>query len=165
MVGDDSQLNVQKITVSWPKQNKRNAFILAFELNEKEYALKEIQIQLNGQELPNGRNETIRVYYKGNTFNIPKGMSYHCNKHQILELKDNLTNKTIGNATVSQVQLEAFNEGKTSQFSRAVDCEAINTPDIVPIVVGICLIALVVIVLIVYVVGRRRAQARGYVSM
>lgn len=37
--------------------------------------------------------------------------------------------------------------------------------DIVPIAVGIALIALVVVVLIAYLVGRRRAAARGYVSM
>lgn len=37
--------------------------------------------------------------------------------------------------------------------------------DIVPLAVGIALVALVVVVLIAYLVGRRRAQARGYVSM
>lgn len=37
--------------------------------------------------------------------------------------------------------------------------------DIVPIAVGCALIALVIVVLIAYLVGRRRAQARGYVSM
>lgn len=37
--------------------------------------------------------------------------------------------------------------------------------DYVPVAVGISLIALVVIVLIGYLVGRRRAQASGYVSM
>lgn len=37
--------------------------------------------------------------------------------------------------------------------------------DIVPIAVGIALIALVIIVLIAYVIGRRRSQSHGYVSM
>lgn len=46
----------------------------------------------------------------------------------------------------------------------AKDC-SFNTPDIVPITVGCALAGLVVIVLIVYLVGRRRSQARGYLSM
>ena len=49
-------------------------------------------------------------------------------------------------------------------FFSAEDC-AFDTPDVVPIAVGCALAALVVIVLIAYLVGRRRAQARGYLSM
>lgn len=41
----------------------------------------------------------------------------------------------------------------------------ILTNDIVPIAVGCALAALVVIVLIAYVIGRRRNRARGYESM
>lgn len=46
----------------------------------------------------------------------------------------------------------------------AEDCE-FDTPDIVPIAVGIALAALVVVVLVAYLVGRRRSQTRGYLSM
>lgn len=37
--------------------------------------------------------------------------------------------------------------------------------DVVPIAVGCALVGLVAIVLIAYLVGRRRSQARGYLSM
>ncbi|VDO24453.1 unnamed protein product [Onchocerca flexuosa] len=41
----------------------------------------------------------------------------------------------------------------------------VRTSDLVPIVVGICLAALVVIVLIAYLVGRARAKRQGYASV
>lgn len=46
----------------------------------------------------------------------------------------------------------------------AKDC-SFDTPDIVPITVGCALAALVIVVLIAYLVGRRRSQSRGYLSM
>lgn len=66
---------------------------------------------------------------------------------------------------MSHVQLEAFHTKAAQEFSFAKDCEAMETPDIVPIAVGIALAALVVVVLIAYLVARRRSQARGYMSM
>lgn len=93
-------------------------------------------------------------------------MSYHCNKLQTLQFTDSKDSKEIiSNVTFSHVQLEAFHKQENDQFATARDCEAIDTPDIVPIAVGCALAGLVVIVLIAYLVGRRRAQARGYLSM
>lgn len=115
-------------------------------------------------------------------------MSYHCNKVQTIGFTNTKESKEItANATISHVQLEAFHTSESSQFSTAQDCEAIDTPDIVPIAVGktnfdynvlemkiiiflilsigCALAGLVVVVLIAYLVGRRRAQARGYLSM
>lgn len=46
----------------------------------------------------------------------------------------------------------------------AEDC-AVETQDLVPIAVGCALIVLVVIVLVAYLIGRRRRQAGGYRSM
>ena len=39
------------------------------------------------------------------------------------------------------------------------------TSDVVPIAVGVALASLVVIILIAYIVGRRRARQRGYQSV
>ena len=48
----------------------------------------------------------------------------------------------------------------------AEHCDADNmTSDIIPIVVGACLAALVVIVLIAYLIGRARAKRTGYQSV
>lgn len=65
-------------------------------------------------------------------------MSYHCNKVQTIALTSVTDSKqaTIANASISHVQFEAFHKQNTNQFSTARDCEAIDTPDIVPIAVG-----------------------------
>lgn len=49
-------------------------------------------------------------------------------------------------------------------FCLVKDCK-LDTPDIVPIAVGCALAGLVIIVLIAYLIGRKRSQARGYLSM
>lgn len=85
---------------------------------------------------------------------------------QTLNLTANETStNAIASLRLSHVQLEAFSTTEGIHFSQANDCDAIDTPDIVPIAVGIALTALVAVVLVAYLVGRRRAQARGYVSM
>lgn len=75
------------------------------------------------------------------------------------------TNKKSSQLIISKVMLEAFHTKQDAIFSNAKDCDAIDTQDIVPIAVGCALVALIVIVLIAYLVGRRRSQARGYLSM
>jgi lysosomal-associated membrane protein 1/2 len=47
----------------------------------------------------------------------------------------------------------------------AIDCPADDASDTVPIAVGAALAGLVVIVLIAYLIGRRRSRARGYQSV
>jgi lysosomal-associated membrane protein 1/2 len=45
-------------------------------------------------------------------------------------------------------------------------CEGdVRTSDLVPIVVGACLAALVIIVLVAYLIGRARAKRQGYASV
>lgn len=105
--------------------------------------------------------------HKRHEFVTPLTMSYHCTRAQVLNLTSSEPNEVtvLGQALVSRLQLEAFHTRDTEVFSTAKDCDAIDTPDIVPIAVGCALAGLVVIVLIAYLVGRRRAQARGYLSM
>jgi len=47
----------------------------------------------------------------------------------------------------------------------ALQCPADDATDVVPIAEGAALAGLVVIVLIAYLVGRRRSRARGYQSV
>lgn len=47
----------------------------------------------------------------------------------------------------------------------AVQCPADDATDVVPIAVGGALAGLVIIVLIAYLVGRKRSRARGYQSV
>lgn len=103
-------------------------------------------------------NQTVIVSYSNESFDVPANFSYHCNRQTQL-------NATNGFLTVAKVQFEAFKKDNTQKFSAAKDCDSNITPDIVPIAVGISLIALIVVVLVAYAVGRRRQQARGYLNI
>lgn len=93
-------------------------------------------------------------------------MSYHCNRAQLLNLTSVDPAGLNSTVTVSKLQFEAFhNKANNAKFSIAKDCDAIDTPDIVPIAVGCALILLIVIVLIAYLAGRRNTRSRGYLSM
>lgn len=107
-------------------------------------------------------NQTVTVAYAlaNESYDIPSNFSYHCNREQRL----NGTNEN-GFFLISKVQFEAFKHDNNQKFSAAKDCDSSITPDIVPIAVGISLIALIVVVLIAYIVGRRRQQARGYLNI
>jgi len=163
--------DTQFIVIEWFEANQTNTFNLTFGLipNTTEFGLIEAVFNLSSNIVPTSSKDRLILYHVGNTFIAPKDKSYHCTRVQSLNLTDTniVTNTTIpvGTVSVSSVLLEAFHKGDNQDFSSAIDCDAINTPDIVPIAVGIALIALVVVVLIAYLVGRRRAAARGYVSM
>ncbi|XP_015929016.2 lysosome-associated membrane glycoprotein 1 [Parasteatoda tepidariorum] len=74
----------------------------------------------------------------------------------------------LGNATmeVLSIHLQAFGAEHNKDFGSAEECGA-DSPinDVVPIAVGVALLALVIVVLIAYLVGRRRSRQRGYQSV
>jgi len=75
----------------------------------------------------------------------------------------------LPDATVhsDDLQFDAFRNADSSTpagFRVSLDCE-FQPNDIVPIAVGIALALLVVVVLIAYVIGRRRNRQRGYESV
>lgn len=110
-------------------------------------------------------NQIIEIAYihDDSSFKTPSNFSYHCNRNQILNAtKDMRDEKFI---VLSKVQFEAFKVGNSKTFDLAKDCDSNIKPDIVPIAVGLSLIALIIIVLIAYIVGRRRSQARGYLNI
>lgn len=170
------------LKVSW-KFN--NSFELKFKSNVSLYDLSSFVINLNVSSLFNDSagelmhnnnnndddddaycllylkiqaNQTVTIEYSNESFEIPANFSYHCNREQRL-------NATDGFLTIAKVQFEAFKKNNDQKFSAAKDCDSNITPDIVPIAVGISLIALIVVVLIAYIVGRRRQQARGYLNI
>lgn len=102
----------------------------------------------------------MTLTYTNELFEIPTNFSYHCNREQ------RLNTSTQGFFIISKVQFEAFKLNDNHEnFSAAKDCDSNITPDIVPIAVGISLIALIVVVLIAYIVGRKRQAARGYLNI
>lgn len=92
-------------------------------------------------------------------------MSYHCTRPQVFNLTETIMNKEVtGTVKVHDVQAEAFRTSAAAGFSTARDCDSSETPDVVPIAVGIALVALILIVLISYLCARRRSTSRGYMS-
>ncbi|XP_048746426.2 lysosome-associated membrane glycoprotein 1-like [Ostrea edulis] len=82
-----------------------------------------------------------------------KDKSYMCNKATTFDLHDGLS------MAVTDFQYQAFKDGNTTQFGDANECTGDeDTNNIVPIAVGASLAGLVIIVLIVYLIGRKRDQ-------
>ncbi|EFN79114.1 Lysosome-associated membrane glycoprotein 1 [Harpegnathos saltator] len=132
----------QNLTVSWNAQ--KDNFTLHFMKNDTT------------------KHKTMALIHMTPQYEIGLSNSYRCFKEQKLNLY--IEDECVGYLTVSNLQLQAFRGDNSTSFGLAKDC-AFDTPDIVPITVGCALAGLVVIVLIAYLVGRRRSQARGYLSM
>ncbi|OCT95364.1 hypothetical protein XELAEV_18013051mg [Xenopus laevis] len=79
--------------------------------------------------------------------------SFKCNSKQTLPITDPFTVNTY------HLQVQAFNSDNT--FASAVECSLDENGMLVPIVVGAALAGLVLIVLIAYLIGRKRSHA-GY---
>jgi len=108
-------------------------------------------------------------------FHTPLDRSFTCSSWGSTTLQATNTTKpsnvpvTLPPAEVhtSKLKFDAFRNGQENPpqgFRDALDCEY-QPNDIVPIAVGIALAALVIVVLIAYVVGRRRNRQRGYESV
>lgn len=107
--------------------------------------------------LPEGRDEVVNN--TENLFAVSAGNSYLCKSTVDVHL---------GNVTmeVSEVHIQAFLEKDNNDFGAVKECELDEkVSDIVPIAVGVALGALIIIVLIAYLVGRRRSRQRGYQSV
>jgi lysosomal-associated membrane protein 1/2 len=67
---------------------------------------------------------------------------------------------------IEKIQMQAYmTKENNSTFSDSESCDASSTRDIVPIAVGCALVGLVVIVLVAYLIGRRRSRQQGYQSV
>lgn len=152
----------QTLTLLWELNN----FTLHFVQNEteKHYSLHHLQISLTEKSPTDKSNKTVTLVHVAPQFDTGLSNSYRCLKEQSLNLTLEGKNETVGQLKVSHLQFQAFRNDNTTVFGLAKDC-SFDTPDIVPITVGCALAGLVVVVLIAYLVGRRRNQSRGYLSM
>ncbi|KAG7199934.1 hypothetical protein KM043_014370 [Ampulex compressa] len=161
---------IQNITISWGSDI---ALTLQFGKNESSarYGLDRIEATLSGQNFPEWKlNKTAKLAYNadmmvGRQFVVGLRKSYRCEIRQILNLNSTESDVEMeGQFRVSELQLEAFKMDNSSEFDQAEDC-IFDTPDVVPIAVGCALAGLVLVVLMAYLVARRRNYARGYYSM
>ncbi|XP_072252847.1 lysosome-associated membrane glycoprotein 1b [Leuresthes tenuis] len=82
------------------------------------------------------------------------GRSYMCREEQTLTVAQNLSINTF------QVQVQPFGL-KGDQFGAAEECQLDEDDMLIPIIVGAALAGLVLIVLLAYLIGRKRSHA-GY---
>lgn len=163
--------NVSELMVKWG--NESGIFGLRFELNEtrKQYDMHlEFMLDVAQDQFPDAAPQKIAVKLLSGGPMTPQGMSYHCNRQQVLNATEVVDGdeeqKQVVQILLSKTQWQAFRERDAEGYDLAKDCDAIDTPDIVPIAVGCALAGLVVIVLLGYLVGRRRSLNRGgYLSM
>lgn len=90
-------------------------------------------------------------------FSANKGNSYKCYANTEVNFNDNVTIK------ISNYQAQPFLPEKTTGFDTAIECSAdtTGTSKLVPIIVGSALAILVIMVLVAYIIGRRKHRP-GY---
>ncbi|XP_023942950.2 uncharacterized protein LOC112049329 [Bicyclus anynana] len=160
----------QWLTLSWPVNNQTanvsyNNMVLYFHKNEttKQYSLKNLNVSLAPEMFPNSSNTNASVdFWHGEEWTTPLSTSYRCAAPVQLNLTSDAAAAVL---TISQLQEEAFRAAADQSFSVARECSGADVPDAVPIAVGCALGALVVVVLVAYLVARRRSAAQGYLSM
>ncbi|XP_041705199.1 lysosome-associated membrane glycoprotein 2 isoform X3 [Coregonus clupeaformis] len=85
------------------------------------------------------------------------GSSYMCNKEQTLNVTDTLTLYTFA------LRVQPFGV-KKGEFATAHECSLDDTSILIPIIVGAALACLILIVVIAYVIGRRKTYV-GYQTL
>ena len=157
-----------QLTLTWSAKNINNgSMTLHFVQNDttKHYSLHHLEVTLSPADFPNGTfKQPVVLVHNESNFIVGVSNSYRCLKQQKLDLKRNDTKQAAGYLSVSGLQFQAFKADNSTVFGLAKDC-AFETPDVVPIAVGCTLTGLVIVVLISYLIARRRNQAHGYLSM
>jgi len=167
---------LETVSVSWMSGEEENQLSLEFNRSEKEennqtvvvFELSKLTLKLfmDAEHFPNASTTGFfKATVNASMYETKLNNSYRCNSEDVIALTADADSKAF--VHLSNLQMEAFRTQTDDKFSSAVDCDAdgVVTSDIVPIAVGCALAALVVIVLIAYLIGRRRARQRGYQSV
>lgn len=157
----------QWLQLSWPSLNASvaNYMTIVYHMNEtsKSYGVKNINISLAADNFVNGSSTDPIELYHGAEWQTPVATSYRCKVPTQLNMSSD--SESAATVTLSRLQEEAYRTTPGTGFSAARECGGGDVPDAVPIAVGCALGGLVVVVLVAYLVGRRRSAARGYLSM
>ncbi|XP_064639578.1 lysosome-associated membrane glycoprotein 1-like isoform X2 [Lineus longissimus] len=130
---------------------------------DDEYHLQNISLtyHLNEQQFPgHGGNpaEALMITNNEAHFKVSVGKSYKCKTKVEIDMGGDARLDTYN------LQVEAFKTSNGTDFDESSECAADGTSGIVPIAVGAALAALVVIVLIAYIIGRRK-RYQGYEAL
>ncbi|XP_026232219.1 lysosome-associated membrane glycoprotein 1b [Anabas testudineus] len=131
----------------------KTSLIFNFTLNttSKKYHLSEVSLSATWPDMkdPFSVRNTSLDYLRSTL-----GYSYRCRNEQTLFVAQNFSINTF------EVQVQPFGvTGK--QFGAAEECQLDEDDMLIPIVVGAALAGLVIIVLLAYLIGRKRSHA-GY---
>lgn len=117
-----------------------------FQEDGKKFLLHAVNVTIEG---------TDGIFSAANTnlslWEASLGSSYMCNKEQSYNISDQLSMNTFS------LRVQPFNV-QGYAFSTAHECAMDDTSILIPVVVGAALLGLIVIVLIVYAIGRRRTS-------
>jgi len=137
------------ITLSFDKM----ALALTFSgASDKNWALSNLTLNYGGGEATKAAEDDNGIL----GIHAHSDNAYACKAEEKIKLDDVVSVIIVG------LKVQPFMTGSENDFSKAEICEADKEPNnVVPIAVGAALAALVVLVLILYLIGRRKHQ-RGY---
>lgn len=133
-------------------QEQSTTLTLGFTLNttSSRYHLSTVSLVANWPDIPAFTATNTSLNYLRSSL----GHSYMCNAEQTLVVSQNFTINTF------RLQVQPFGV-TTTQFASAEECQIDQDQMLIPIIVGAALAGLVLIVLIAYLIGRKRSHA-GY---
>ncbi|CAJ1079624.1 lysosome-associated membrane glycoprotein 1b [Xyrichtys novacula] len=138
-----------KLTADGDKTNL--TFFFTLNTTSNKYYLSEVSLSATWPDMKapfSTRNNSLD-YLQGTL-----GHSYMCREEQTLDVTQELSINTF------QLQVQPFGL-KGGQFGAAEECQLDEDDMLIPIIVGAALAGLVLIVLLAYLIGRKRSHA-GY---
>ncbi|XP_052058220.1 lysosome-associated membrane glycoprotein 1-like isoform X2 [Mytilus californianus] len=142
---------------------KTSTILMTFTKTDTGYYFSDVDIKfdLNKELFPDIDKPvtlSVRKTFTKSQFAADKDGSYKCNDKSDLEVMDGVNMRTYN------LQYAAFQKNITEFKSSGIsECSAdSDTNSVVPIAVGAALAGLVVIVLIAYLIGRKRSRQSGY---
>jgi len=155
----------QRITLTWGK----NSATFVFESTKSMWNISSYTatLVLDGSDFKNtslfDKEMTLQINLALTPVEVAVNHSYKCISHLDSSTQASIDGIEYDNTVLADMdgmQIQAFNMiANEPDFVDATHCTADETSDIVPIAVGCALAGLVVIVLIAYLVGRRRRSA------
>lgn len=157
----------QWLEISWlaPNTTIANNMTIYYHKNKttNNYYLKSLNVSFSPELFVNASKANSLELYHGNEWMTPVATSYRCEVATRFNMSSD--SLTAASMTLTRLQEEAYRTAPGTGFSAARQCGGADVPDAVPIAVGCALGGLVLVVLVAYLVARRRSAASGYLSM
>jgi lysosomal-associated membrane protein 1/2 len=128
-------------------------------------AATSLDYKITSQRFPGANDSAVETVHRyGDMFATDDHKKFVCVAVQTLYSNNNVTDGPEKIDTYS-LTFEAFRQSSTGQFTdNAKHCDSDEVSQLVPIIVGAALGGLILIVLIAYLIGRKRSR-RGYESV